>query len=141
MIPKCYPSATLLKYHFKLSDVARKNNCFSPTNCPRAKEIVKRRSALANYCKNPIFNYPMSRCIKIVLHLRIVLGRCLWVFVSNFDSKNLFQSKLSLVSWTSLRVAHNVCVSAVAGIGGLNNGAQRNVKADQLRPVPLAKCK
>jgi hypothetical protein len=35
----------------------------------------------------------------------------------------------------------NVCVSAVAGIGGLSNGAKRNVKADQLRPVPHAKCK
>lgn len=34
----------------------------------------------------------------------------------------------------------NVCVSAVAGIGGLNNGAKRNVKADQLRPVPRDKC-
>ena len=33
-------------------------------------------------------------------------------------------------------MAGNVCVSAVAGIGGLNNGAKRNVKADQLRPVP-----
>ena len=33
-------------------------------------------------------------------------------------------------------LVHNVCVSAVAGIGGLNNGAKRNVKADQLRPVP-----
>ncbi len=29
-----------------------------------------------------------------------------------------------------------VWVCAVAGIGGLNNGAKRNVKADQLRPVP-----
>lgn len=31
---------------------------------------------------------------------------------------------------------YNVCVSAVAGIGGLNNAAKRNVKADQLRLVP-----
>ncbi|GEM_PF-3465641 len=30
----------------------------------------------------------------------------------------------------------NVCVSAVAGIGGLSNGAKRNAKADQLRSVP-----
>lgn len=29
-----------------------------------------------------------------------------------------------------------VGVSAVAGIGGLSNGAKRNAKADQLRPVP-----
>ena len=57
-------------------------------------------------------------------------------FRFQFDSKNLFQSKSSLVSWTSARVAHNVCVSAVAGIGGLSNGAKRNAKADQLRPVP-----
>ena len=33
-------------------------------------------------------------------------------------------------------IATNVCVSAVAGIGGLSNGAKRNAKADQLRPVP-----
>ena len=33
-------------------------------------------------------------------------------------------------------IAPNVCVSAVAGIGGLGNGATRNAKADQLRPVP-----
>lgn len=33
-------------------------------------------------------------------------------------------------------MAHNVCVYAVAGIGGLSNGAKRNAKADQLRPVP-----
>ena len=33
-------------------------------------------------------------------------------------------------------MAANVCVSAVAGIGGLSNGAKRNAKADQLRPVP-----
>jgi hypothetical protein len=29
-----------------------------------------------------------------------------------------------------------VWVCAVAGIGGLKNGAKRNVKPDQLRPVP-----
>jgi hypothetical protein len=33
-------------------------------------------------------------------------------------------------------IAANVCVSAVVGIGGLSNGAKRNAKADQLRPVP-----
>ena len=33
-------------------------------------------------------------------------------------------------------IVHNVCVSAVAVIGGLSNGAKRNAKADQLRPVP-----
>ena len=33
-------------------------------------------------------------------------------------------------------IGQNVCVSAVAGIGGLSNGAKRNAKADQLRPVP-----
>ena len=33
-------------------------------------------------------------------------------------------------------ITANVCVSAVAGIGGLSNGAKRNAKADQLRPVP-----
>ena len=33
-------------------------------------------------------------------------------------------------------MATNVCVSAVAGVGGLSNGAKRNAKADQLRPVP-----
>jgi hypothetical protein len=35
-----------------------------------------------------------------------------------------------------LKMSFNVCVSAVAGIGGLSNGAKRNAKADQLRPVP-----
>ena len=30
----------------------------------------------------------------------------------------------------------NAWLSAVAGIGGLSNGAKRNAKADQLRPVP-----
>ena len=33
-------------------------------------------------------------------------------------------------------IGYNVYVSAVAGIGGLSNGAKRNAKADQLRPVP-----
>ena len=33
-------------------------------------------------------------------------------------------------------MAGNVGVSAVAGIGGLSNGATRNAKADQLQPVP-----
>ena len=33
-------------------------------------------------------------------------------------------------------MADNAGVSAVAGIGGLSNGAKRNAKADQLRPVP-----
>ena len=33
-------------------------------------------------------------------------------------------------------MSHNVWVCAVAGIGGLSNGATRNAKADQLRPVP-----
>jgi len=33
-------------------------------------------------------------------------------------------------------ITANVGVSAVAGIGGLSNGAKRNAKADQLRPVP-----
>ena len=37
-------------------------------------------------------------------------------------------------------IATNVCVCDVAGIGGLNNGAKRNVKPDQLRPVPRDKC-
>jgi len=37
-------------------------------------------------------------------------------------------------------MAANVCVSAVAGIGGLSNAAKRNAKADQLRPVPRGKC-
>jgi hypothetical protein len=35
-----------------------------------------------------------------------------------------------------IKIAHNVGVCEVAGIGGLNNGAKRNVKPDQLRPVP-----
>lgn len=30
----------------------------------------------------------------------------------------------------------NVCACAVTGIGRLKNGAKRNVKPDQLRPVP-----
>jgi len=38
-------------------------------------------------------------------------------------------------------MAGNVGVSAVAGIVGLNNGAKRNVKADQLRPVPCDRFK
>ena len=33
-------------------------------------------------------------------------------------------------------MSHNVWVCAVAGIGGLKNVAKRNVKPDQLRPVP-----
>ena len=33
-------------------------------------------------------------------------------------------------------MTHNVCACAVAGIGGLGNGANRNAKTDQLRPVP-----
>jgi hypothetical protein len=38
-------------------------------------------------------------------------------------------------------MAGNVCVSAVAGLGGLSNVAKRNAKADQLRPVPRDKFK
>ena len=30
----------------------------------------------------------------------------------------------------------NVCVCDERGLGGLSNAAQRNAKADQLRPVP-----
>jgi hypothetical protein len=33
-------------------------------------------------------------------------------------------------------ITANVWVCEVAGIRGLNNGAKRNVKPDQLRPVP-----
>jgi len=33
-------------------------------------------------------------------------------------------------------IVANVWVCAVAGIGGLKNEAKRNVKPDQLRPVP-----
>ena len=36
----------------------------------------------------------------------------------------------------SQKIAGNVWLSAVAGIGGLGNGAKRNAKTDQLRPVP-----
>ena len=39
------------------------------------------------------------------------------------------------------RLAANVGACAVAGIGGLGNGAERNAKTDQLRPVPRDKCK
>ena len=53
-------------------------------------------------------------------------------FCLQFDSKNLFQSKSSLVSWTSLRVAHNVGACDGRGLGGLSNAAKRNAKADQL---------
>ena len=34
------------------------------------------------------------------------------------------------------KITHNVGAYAVAGIGGLKNEAQRNVKPDLLRPVP-----
>ena len=53
-------------------------------------------------------------------------------FRFQFDSKNLFQSKSSLFSWTSLRVAHNVGACDGRGLGGLSNAAKRNAKADQL---------
>jgi hypothetical protein len=35
---------------------------------------------------------------------------------------------------------HNVGACAVVGIGRLKNVAKRNVKPDQLRPVPRDKC-
>ena len=40
------------------------------------------------------------------------------------------------VGLVGLGIGANVGVSAVAGIGGLSNGAKRNAKADQLRLVP-----
>ena len=39
-----------------------------------------------------------------------------------------------------LAVAHNVGAYAVAGLGGLENVAKRNVKPDQLRTVHKPKC-
>jgi hypothetical protein len=35
-----------------------------------------------------------------------------------------------------LRLPTTFCVYLVAGVGGLKNGAQRNVKPDQHRPCP-----
>ena len=50
-------------------------------------------------------------------------------FVTLFDSRHCPE-----------KIAGNVCVSAVAGIGGLGNVAKRNAKTDQLRLVPRDKC-
>ena len=48
---------------------------------------------------------------------------------------------LTSIDPQSLEDSHIVWVCDVAGIGGLKNAAKRNVKPDQLRPVPLDKCK
>jgi hypothetical protein len=43
---------------------------------------------------------------------------------------------MKVVTVLILKMAANVCVYAVWGIGGLKNEAQRNVKPDLLRTVP-----
>ena len=51
----------------------------------------------------------------------------------------IFVSKVSVVNLKtplSDPMAGNVCVYLVAGVGGLKNGAQRNVKPDHHRPCP-----
>lgn len=50
-------------------------------------------------------------------------------------SPNAAHQIICLFIFLCLRMAGNVGVCDVAGIGGLENGAKRNVKPDQLRPV------
>ena len=71
---------------------------------------------------------PLSKCKKNSRFARymIVVGA---IFYLNFISRRRICPR-------SHRMVGNVCVYAVAGIGGLKNVAQRNVKPDLLRTVP-----
>ena len=75
--------------------------------CPRVKKLSS-EEVLCLTITQSSFQLSNVAVQKIMIRLRIVRGVLLLSFRFQFDSKNLFQSKLSLVSWTSLRVAHNV---------------------------------
>ena len=66
----------------------------------------------------------MNKCFKqSVLRIAVATG-------------HQYQNQYKELSHLSKKlIAAIVCVSAVAGIGGINNGAKRNVKAD-LRACP-----
>ena len=91
----------------------------------RRRIFLKMRRVGCIFCPMLFFQSPSCREAVHLSPGKFLLENCQPFFETEFLSGH---------------IATNVCVSAVAGIGGLSNGAKRNAKADQLRLVPLDKC-
>jgi hypothetical protein len=87
--------------------------------------LLKVESQKDEYSKSCVFHFLKSQVV--LKQLACPHGKSLIVVGRSFS----FETQICPGPITA-----NVCVYAVWGIGGLKNGAQRNVKPDLLRTVP-----